>query len=349
MGIKGNFLKFLKELNPQICTVRSISDYKNKIIAIDMSIYINRFKASFHEDWKKRLMSFAAMLYLNDLKPIIIFDGGSPPEKDEEKKLRRKNKEQLCEKINKLTSDLEEYKKTNHISPLLRNHGKLEESFEAPIDLSLTEENTSTFNVSIVENYLRKIKQNYFEIFPEDFATTREMFDIFGFPCITAPMEAETLCGILCKKGLVDAVMTDDTDIFVYGCPITLRKLDFKTETVDEIKYSDILDAMKFTSHQFLDFCIMCGVDYNKNINGISTKKSYDYITKYKNIDHIPILDTTILNHIKCRELFQDTDISNILIPPRRNMDMCRLKTFVSSERIKFDITKLNEFHSTIF
>jgi len=341
MGIKGNFLKFLKELNPKICAVSSISDYKNKLIAIDMSIYINRFKASFHDEWKKRLVSFALMLYNNGIKPVIIFDGGSPPEKDDEKKIRRKNKEQLCEKINKLTTDLEEYKSTNQISLLLRTHGKLEDLSDLQNEVSVTDEKINGFDVTIVEGYLRKIKQNYFEIYPEDFATTREVMDIFGFPCITAPMEAETLCGILCKKGLVDAVMTDDTDIFVYGCPITLRKLDFKTETVEEIKYFDILETMKFSPAQFLDFCIMCGVDYNKNISGISTKKSYDYITKYKSIDNIPNLDITILNHIKCRELFQDTDISNIIISPHRTIDSIRLKKFIFTEKIKIDIQNL--------
>lgn len=341
MGIKGNFLKFLKELNPQIWTTSSVTNYKSKFIAVDISIYINRFKASFHDDWKKRLISFASMMYVNGVKLVIVFDGGSPPEKDDERKIRRKNKEQLCEKINKLTLDLEEYKKTNQISQLLRTHGKLEDTTNFLEESSLTEEKTANFDISIVEGYLRRIKQNYFEIYPEDFTTAREVLEIFGFPCITAPMEAETLCGILCKKGIVDAVMTDDTDIFIYGCPITLRKLDFKTETFDQIKYSDVLETMHFTSSQFLDFCIMCGVDYNKNISGISTKKSYDYITKYKNIDNIPNLDTTILNHVKCRELFQDLDVSNIIIPPTRTIDIDRLKKFLFTEKIKFDIQNL--------
>ena len=341
MGIKGNFLKFLKELNPQICTVNQVADYKNKLIAIDISIYINRFKASFHDEWKKRLLTFATMLYVNEVKPVIIFDGGSPPEKDEERKMRRKNRDQLCDKINKLTTDLDEYRKTNQISPLLRSHGKLEDPTAPPDEAHTpTEEKNYTFHVSVVEGYLRKIKQNYFEIYPEDFVTTREILDIFGFPCVTAPLEAETLCGILCKNGLVDAVMTDDTDIFIYGCPVTLRKLDFKTETFEEINYKDILAAMNFTPQQFLDFCIMCGVDYNKNINGISTKKSYDYITKYKNIDNIPNLDVSVLNHVKCRELFQDFDVANIFIPPRREIDLDRLKNFALTERIKFDMSR---------
>lgn len=40
---------------------------------------------------------------------------------------------------------------------------------------------------------------------------------MFGLPYIIAPMEAEAQCAWLNKEGLVDGVVTDDNDAFLFG------------------------------------------------------------------------------------------------------------------------------------
>ena len=49
------------------------------------------------------------------------------------------------------------------------------------------------------------------------------MLQLFGFPYLTAPGEAEAECALLQSKGIVDAVMTEDIDCLMFGCGITLR------------------------------------------------------------------------------------------------------------------------------
>jgi len=66
---------------------------------------------------------------------------------------------------------------------------------------------------------------------------------------------------------------------------------------------------MELTSDEFLDFCIMCGTDYNDNIPGVGPVKAYALIKEYGSIEHIgrqTSLDISILNHIKSRELFRN-------------------------------------------
>lgn len=40
---------------------------------------------------------------------------------------------------------------------------------------------------------------------------------MFGLPYIIAPMEAESQCAWLDEAGLVDGVVTDDNDVFLFG------------------------------------------------------------------------------------------------------------------------------------
>jgi len=45
----------------------------------------------------------------------------------------------------------------------------------------------------------------------------QELLQMFGLPYIIAPMEAEAQCAWLDQHGLVDGVVTDDNDVFLFG------------------------------------------------------------------------------------------------------------------------------------
>jgi len=53
--------------------------------------------------------------------------------------------------------------------------------------------------------------------------TSKKLVRLFQFPDHTAPGEAEAECALLQKRGIVDAVMSQDVDAIMFGCALTLR------------------------------------------------------------------------------------------------------------------------------
>ena len=73
------------------------------------------------------------------------------------------------------------------------------------------------------------------------------------------------LCVGLMREGLVDACMSDDMDLFVYGCSKVLRYLSILNSTVIEYDLDTILSDLDISFDGFKQICVISGTDYNKS------------------------------------------------------------------------------------
>ena len=304
MGIHA-LLPLLKKKCPNVFKEIHISKYAYKKIAIDLSLYLCKYKTICGDRWISAFLNLVMCLRKYDVHATFIYDTGAPPEKELERAERRQHKENLENKWFLLNESLQEYYRTGEISEnLIELHNKKKE--EEPRRFLSKKTN---IDMNLVENAINKIKGQIINISPEDYKLTKRLFDILNVPYFQAPLEAETMCSDLCKRELVEAALSEDSDVLAYGSPIFLSKLDTTTGNCIEINYSEILDSLEFTSEQFLDLCIMCGCDYNKNIPRIGPATSLKLIQDYNSIENIKIktdLDISILNHIRGRELFRN-------------------------------------------
>ena len=197
----------------------------------------------------------------------------------------------------------------------------------------------------VIVSLVRLHSKQIIDIRPEDFAFTKRLFDILQVPYYTAPSEAEKMCSKLCVDGIVDAVLSEDTDVIAYGTPFFLTKIDCYTDTCVRISNEFLLNELNFDSqNQLLDLCIMCGTDYNDNIPKIGAHTAYKQLITNKNIESIEKngTDVSILKYKRVRELFTEFDDYKIIsIPYCGYPDIDELSNFNKQHNLDINIDKL--------
>ncbi|KAK9828537.1 hypothetical protein WJX72_000649 [[Myrmecia] bisecta] len=113
-----------------------------------------------------------------------------------------------------------------------------------------------------------------------------EALKLAGVEFIVAPYEADAQMAYLAMNGLVDAVITEDSDLLPYGCPRVFFKMD-KTGDGQEIAIADLghnrdLSFVGFSHQMFLEMCIFAGCDFLKALPGIGIKNAHKHVRKLK-------------------------------------------------------------------
>uniref|UniRef100_A0A6C0JMD4 XPG N-terminal domain-containing protein n=1 Tax=viral metagenome TaxID=1070528 RepID=A0A6C0JMD4_9ZZZZ len=343
MGIK-NLNKFLRNNCPEIYEEIHISEYSFKKVAIDISLYLCKFKTICGDRWLSAFINLIACLRKNEVHCVFIYDTGAPPEKEAERKERAAQRAKLEEKVYKLEEAMEKFHLSGEIGQILIDLYKRRTNKSDPP--RLMKRKIDEIDMGFVEGAVTKMRGQILDIKPEDFQKTKELFDILKVPYFNAPLEAETTCADLCKRGLVDAVLSEDTDVMAYAAPVFLSKINTTNGTCTRIKYPDILEQLELKSEEFLDLCIMCGCDYNKNIFRVGPEKAYKYIQKYSSIEGVAAntkLDVSILNHVRGRELFRDYEKVAYKIKYCGTPDFQKLEEFIFKNNIRCSVEGLKK------
>lgn len=110
---------------------------------------------------------------------------------------------------------------------------------------------------------------------------------------IVAPYEADAQMARLANTGVVDLVITEDSDILAYGCPRALFKIDFDTCQGEEIQLmkdlgaNESLSFKSWTHDMFVFMCILSGCDYSKGITGLGLKRAHKIVRLHRNPSNI--------------------------------------------------------------
>lgn len=295
MGI-NKLHQLLKNQCPWVYQEVHLSEFAYQWISIDVSLFMCKYK-SLSDNWLESFMNLIVCLRKNDIHCLFVFDSGHPPEKIDEREERMLQREKLKTKIEGLESALERYIATDVLDDELKSY--LKEFQNSP----------KSVQVNTLRAILEKKKRALFTITPEDWDLLKNLFNLMKVTYYYAPLEAETMCADLCKRGIVVGALTEDTDVLAYGTKVFLTKLDIYSNTVTKIVYEDVLQGLKLSDSEFLDLCIMCGTDYNKNIPKVGCETAYKLIKQFGSIEEIrkqKELDISILKHERNRELFRE-------------------------------------------
>ncbi|NXO15807.1 EXO1 Exonuclease, partial [Oriolus oriolus] len=114
-----------------------------------------------------------------------------------------------------------------------------------------------------------------------------------GVDCIVAPYEADAQLAYLNKTGMVQAIITEDSDLLAFGCKKVFLKID-KFGNGLEIDQARLGNCKQlgniFTEEKFRYMCILSGCDYLPSIHGIGLAKACKLIKLANNPDIIKVI-----------------------------------------------------------
>jgi 5'-3' exonuclease len=348
MGI-ANLNKFLRNNCPEIYEEIHLSEYSFKKVAIDTSLYLCKFKSICGDRWLGAFLNLVMCLRKNEVHCVFIYDSGAPPEKDAERRERSAQRDKLEEKVYKYEEAIEKFHLTNEIDQCLIDMYKKSIKNRNERPRLMKQSGKDDIDMVVVEEMVSKKRAQILVIKPEDFLKTKELFDILKVPYYDAPLEAETMCADLCKRSIVEAALSEDTDVLAYASPIFISKLSTSDGTCVRINYKAMLESLELESSEFLDLCIMCGTDYNKNIFRVGPETAYKHIKKHLTIENIEAntkLDISILHHVRGRELFRDYEQMDVKIPFCGTPDFIKLEEFVIKNNIRCSVESLKNAFS---
>ena len=112
-----------------------------------------------------------------------------------------------------------------------------------------------------------------------------------GVKCLVAPYEADSQLYYLEKIGIIDAIVSEDSDLLVFGVKTLLTKLDQFGELVevnrDHFTACKDVSLAGWTQTEFRHMCILSGCDYLENIPSMGLKTAHSYMRRYRDVEKL--------------------------------------------------------------
>jgi 5'-3' exonuclease len=280
MGIR-NLFSFLKRKHPECFHPVHISSFAFKKVAVDVMGVLYMYKAQYPDTWLTYVVSFMAALRGHYIHPVCFFDGPTHPFKQGTTEKRQTQRALTSDRVETWERDLDQWIETRAITPALQT---LATKLNA---ISLL---TGHLQTTVLREYIDVQRSRSVMTFTSaETLRVKDLLGAMGIECVDAPHDAEDLASHYCRTGLVETVLTNDSDVFALRCPSALTQ--FSKTMAYQVFYDEILSALELTPEQFTDFCILCGTDFNTPIPMVGIETSLKWIRTYGSIDQCPIPD----------------------------------------------------------
>jgi len=305
MGIK-HLNRFLRANCQANIRQVSLSEFRNKTVAVDASIYLFRFQAD--QSLIEGMYQMVGLFRHHGVRPLFVFDGKPPPEKDEVLRRRREEKRAAERLYKEATRRLRECDADEDTADL-----------EAEID---------------------QLRRKFVRVTGDDIERVKTLLRLMGAAYYESPGESDGICVRLVQRKIAHACLSEDMDMFAYGCPRVLRYLSLLRGTVVQYELDGIVRTLGISKTDFRRICILAGTDYNtgngqhvdlnravkmysKFSRDTSTNDFYDWIQTNNGS-----VDMESLRH--CEEMFDTTQyhISRDLLT-HTNYDMVELRSYL--------------------
>ncbi|GMI05835.1 hypothetical protein TrRE_jg7353 [Triparma retinervis] len=108
-----------------------------------------------------------------------------------------------------------------------------------------------------------------------------KLLQAFGMPYIIAPAEAEAQCCKLEELGLVDGIITQDSDAFVFGGQTVYRNIFDERKFVEVYLASDADKEMGLKRQHFIALAMLLGGDYTPGVSGVGIVNGVEILSAF--------------------------------------------------------------------
>ena len=267
MGIR-HLNRFLKENASPSIKLCKLAELSSKKIAVDISIYMYRF--ALDNTLIENIYLMLSVFRHYNIIPVFIFDGKPPPEKKDLLIKRKEDKLEAEEEYNKLKEKLE----LNH-------------------DMDESDKQELIYSMDMLKKKIVTINKN-------DIDNVKNLIRAYGATYYDAPGEADELCAMLTMKEKVWACLSEDMDMFVYGCSRVIRYLSLLNHTAVVYDLKGILNNLGISQKELREICVLSGTDYNIDYddNSNTLTNTLKYFKKYhKSKSNLGFYEWLIENH----------------------------------------------------
>ena len=195
----------------------SLFNLYNKIISVDISIYLYKFMND--GDLIENFYNMLCIFHYYNIYPIFVFDGKPPPEKNYLIE-RRKNEKNIAKiKFDKLKDKL--------------NNNEIKETNE----------------IYEIKNIMDSLKKKFNKINNNDIDDIKKLISAFNYIYIQAESEADNICAKLVENNIAYACLSEDMDMFLYGCKRVLRYFSLTNHCAIIYNLYDIFNDISMPFH----------------------------------------------------------------------------------------------------
>lgn len=133
----------------------------------------------------------------------------------------------------------------------------------------------------LYQERVQKAKRDSDEVTQTMIQDVQELLKRFGIPFITAPMEAEAQCAELFLLNMVDGIITDDSDCFLFGGSRIYKNM-FNQKQYVECYFSEEIDhKIGLDRHKLIELALLLGSDYTEGIKSIGPVLAMEILAEF--------------------------------------------------------------------
>ncbi|KAF2103084.1 PIN domain-like protein [Rhizodiscina lignyota] len=136
-----------------------------------------------------------------------------------------------------------------------------------------------------LRNQQKKDRRDADEVTQVMIQECQQLLALFGLPYVTAPMEAEAQCAELVNLGLVDGIVTDDSDTFLFGGTRVYKNMFNQAKFVECYLSQDLQSEFGLTRDRLIAIAQLLGSDYTEGLPGVGPVTALEIISEFDDLN----------------------------------------------------------------